>query len=86
MTGAELLEAAEVNILRLQPGDSLVVLVPDMIDAQTADDLAHMVKARLPEGFDVPVLVCCDGVTLAVLRPEPATMPALEIYSYSEGI
>ncbi len=67
-------ETVETNILRLQPGDTLVFKFPQKLtDDQRVKILALLRKNILePIGFaeSVALLILDDGIDLEVVRPE----------------
>jgi len=60
---------SEVDILRLQPGDVLVLKTPHRLCKATRDNLLAAAKAVL-KGRDVRVLLLEDGITPVVIRLE----------------
>ena len=58
---------AEVQRLRLEPGDKLVVRVPGRIDRASAAALQEVTRAALGLREDVPVLVLSEGADLEVV-------------------
>jgi hypothetical protein len=65
------LTEAQVAVLRLQPGDVLVVYFPGTVGMGTANAVAGEVR-RVLDGAGhqaVPTLVLDAGMTLGVVRP-----------------
>jgi hypothetical protein len=60
-------EISDVQRLRLEPGDSLVVRCPDRLDMATAAEVKERVRVILRLADDVPVLVLPDGMCVEVL-------------------
>ena len=62
-------EITEVQRLRLEPGDALVVRVAaDEVDMCTADLLKERVRALLGGAPDLPVMVLAAGGSVEVLN------------------
>lgn len=80
MTAVELPEVTEVQRLRLEPGDSLVVHVDDRnrhLTMANAADLQGRVRAVLGLASDFPVLVLPHDMSLEVVSwPEDSGAPA----------
>jgi L-lysine 2,3-aminomutase len=64
----ELTEVEHVEVLRIQPGDTVVVNVPRRITLQDADRIKELVQARL--AVHVPVMVLGEGITVSIARPD----------------
>ena len=60
---------AHVEVLRVRPGDMVVITHPGPLTMEQASYIKRVVEARLPLP-DVPVLVVSDGVTVSVARGE----------------
>lgn len=60
------IELKEISVLRLQPGDTLVVRIDAALRAETRDAVTSELKQHVPEG--VKVFVLGNGVELIVLR------------------
>jgi hypothetical protein len=60
-------EISDVQRLRLEPGDSLVVRCPARLDMATVVEVKERVRAILRIADDVPVLVLPDGMGVEVL-------------------
>lgn len=69
MTGAELLDVAEVERLALKPGDILVFKCPMALSDEEFETIRERLRERLPSSTQV--LVLDNGADLAVLRAEP---------------
>lgn len=65
----------EMQALALQPGDVLVMTAPGVIEDELARRIRHAFQAEFP-GHKIVVLG--DGMTLGVLRPEPASVSSIE--------
>lgn len=57
-----------IQVLRLQPGDVLVVQADRYINEHVAAGIKDRVRAIF--GRDIPVMVLSDGMSLSVVRPE----------------
>jgi hypothetical protein len=66
---AELVDGTLAEVLRVQPGDMVVITHPGPLTMEHASYIKRVVEARLPLP-DVPVLVLSDGVTVSVARAE----------------
>jgi len=64
MTEVELTIKGEVEVLRLQPGDVIVVTIHERMSRQQSDRVSEQVKARFP-GHEV---VLAQGLSLSVKR------------------
>lgn len=60
-------EISDVQRLRLEPGDSLVIRCPERLDMATAAEVKERVRAILRLADDVPVLVLPEGLGVEVL-------------------
>lgn len=57
-----------LSVLRLQPGDSLVIRRAGRLHAEQVERLKAYVRDMLGPTFDAPILVMDAGMTLEVLR------------------
>jgi hypothetical protein len=64
----ELTEAEHVEVLRIQPGDTVLVHVPRPITLQDADRIKEVVRSQIT--IDVPVMVLGEGITVSIARPD----------------
>lgn len=55
--------AGPVRVLRVQPGDTLVVAVPDHVTGPQADDIARRLEDTIGLGNDVIVINADIGLT-----------------------
>jgi hypothetical protein len=69
-------EITAVEILRPQPGDTLIIRVPGVISAEQAEQIKVEVRKRLPLPLDLPVLVLSGGTRVEILRPDPKNVLA----------
>jgi hypothetical protein len=58
-----------VEIMRVQPGDTVVFTTDDILDLQQHDNITATLRANLPDG--VKVLVLAEPAKLSVVRAEP---------------
>lgn len=72
MTAAELVDVAEVERLRLRPGDTLVVKVPYWMNVDEYAQLSENMTKAFP---DTKIVVLERGADLAVLRAEETPTP-----------
>ena len=69
-------ELCELAILRLQPGDAIVLLWPGHLSLEGGERLRASVQRALGPQWDrVPVVVLDGGVSLAVARPSNERSP-----------
>jgi hypothetical protein len=61
---------ATIRRLRLEPGDTLVICIPQPITADQAEAIKRHIDSALP---GVPVLVFDTGISLAVVRHADAS-------------
>jgi hypothetical protein len=59
--------SADLGVLRLQPGDIVVLISPSHISADTARRLGEHLEKVVPDG--VKFMVLADGLEVGVLRP-----------------
>lgn len=62
----DITEAHEVRIVRVQPGDTIVLRYPGYLSPQGAANLTRYAEAR----FKCPVIVLVEGIEIDVLRKE----------------
>jgi len=67
-TANHLAAVEHVEVLRIRPGDTLIVRIPHRISRDVADAIKANVASQLP--FAVPILVLADNITLSIARPE----------------
>jgi len=73
-------ELAHVEVLRVQPGDMVVITHPGPLTMEQASYIKRAVQARLPLP-DVPVLVLSDGLTVSVARVEDTVCGGLDSFN-----
>jgi hypothetical protein len=61
-----LAEFEPVEILRVQPGDTIIVRTEQRLTREGAERIQAIVAANIP--FDVPVLILDDGTTISIAR------------------
>ena len=67
-----MIEIKDADLLRMQPGDVLVIKYPGVMSLEQRKYIREMVlKPSLPDG--VKTLVLDHGMTFSVLRPENST-------------
>jgi hypothetical protein len=57
-----------VELLRLQPGDTLIVKLPERSTRRDLDECSAYLRERLP----CPVLVTTEAVAFSLVRQQPA--------------
>lgn len=63
------IEETPIRVLRLEPGDALVVQAKRLISVEQAEHIERTIRARIP---DVPVLIFPPDLELShVVRTEP---------------
>jgi hypothetical protein len=64
-------EITEVQRLRLEPGDRLVIRCESRLDMATGQRIKEHARAALKLGDDFPVMVLGDGIDVDVVSVTP---------------